>query len=596
MIDTSPWKECAMSDVERDYLDAYLANLKEKTDPDLPDDEFLARFCIAQILKPKDLDIDQLASGYTDGPLDGGADAIYFFVAGKLIADDMATSEFLEYEGLTMSLHLIQATRIAHFQKDHLRRFEDLSKDLLDLRNDLDEKAQLYNADVRAAIRKFRSWWQDLKMKLPSLSIHFHIASKGDDVHPDVAMRADGLKNCVKDLYHCECDVHFYNAKMLLELAKKSRRHPVELKFIKQLASDQWGNAFVCLVRLKDYITLITTPTGELRDYILEPNVRGYLGVKGVNAEILTTLLAGSKVQEFWWLNNGVTITSSQITPGISSLVLKDARVVNGLQTSREIYHYSQQKPKAAKSDQRHILVKVIEADSKAARNITQTTNNQTKIDPIYLRTTTDDIHDGIEAALPTFGFYYERVKNQYYDDDKVPRSKIVTLDYLTRALVAVLMQKPEQARGSPGQFVQRHYKKIFSHASKPEVFGRTVQLMKLVDDFVVSRVEAKTDRANLKYYIALDAICTVTKRSNIHRSTIANLKMDRFTSEILEGSLRRVQHIYDQIRAKGIVPDLVAKGGEFVSELKKELEEKFPQKNSKGQERTLWSAMEQGQ
>jgi hypothetical protein len=307
-------------------------------------------------------------------------------------------------------------------------------------------------------------------MKLPSLSIHFHIASKGDGVHPDVATRAEGLKRTVKGLYHCDCDVHFYNAKMLLEMAKQSRREPVEMKFIKQLASDHWGNAFVCLVTIKDYITLITTKTGDLRDYVLEPNVRAYLGSKGVNSEIRNTLLAGSKTDEFWWLNNGVTITSSQIKPGISSLVLKDARVVNGLQTSREIYHYFQQKPKAAMSDERHVLVKVIEADKKSARNITKTTNNQTKIDPIYLRTTTDDIHDAIEAALPTFGFYYERVKNQYYDDDNVPRSQIVTLDYLTRALVAIIMQKPEQARGSPGQFVQRHYKPLLSKLAGIEV------------------------------------------------------------------------------------------------------------------------------
>jgi hypothetical protein len=595
MIDTSKWKEYRMSGPEREYLDAYLANLKKNTDPDLGDDVFFARFCIAQILKPRDLDVNQLADGYTDGRLDGGADAIYFFVAGKLVTEDMTPSEVVEYEGLTMSLHLIQATRSPHFPTDQLRKLEDFSKDLLDSRNDIDEKAQLYNADVRAAIRRFHIWWQDLKMKLPSLSIHFHIASKGDGVHPDVATRAEGLKRTVKGLYHCDCDVHFYNAKMLLEMAKQSRREPVEMKFIKQLASDHWGNAFVCLVTIKDYITLITTKTGDLRDYVLEPNVRAYLGSKGVNSEIRNTLLAGSKTDEFWWLNNGVTITSSQIKPGISSLVLKDARVVNGLQTSREIYHYFQQKPKAAMSDERHVLVKVIEADKKSARNITKTTNNQTKIDPIYLRTTTDDIHDAIEAALPTFGFYYERVKNQYYDDDNVPRSQIVTLDYLTRALVAIIMQKPEQARGSPGQFVQRHYKQIFSHTCKPEVFGHTIQLMKKVDDFVVARVEAKTDRANLKYYLALDAICSVAKRSTIQRGTIAKLKADKLTQEVLEGSLSRVQRIYEHIRARGVVPDLVAKGGEFVFELKRQLDERFPPKHKKT-ENLLWSAMEQEQ
>ena len=332
-----------MSGPEREYLDRYLSSLKDKTDPSLPDDIFFARFCIAQILKPKDLDIDQLSAGYTEGPLDGGVDAIYFFVAGRMVTDDWDCSEVADYEELAMGLHLIQATRSPHFTNEHIRKFEDFSKDLLDTRNDVDAKAQQYNEEARASIRRFRSWWQTLSMKLPSLSIHFHIASKADTVHPDVATRAEALKQMVRGFFTCEANVHFYNAKMLLEMAKKSRRDPVELKFTKSLGSDQWGNAFVCLVRMCDYIKLITTSTGELRDYILEPNVRGYLGHKGVNAEIRNTLSAGSsKKEEFWWLNNGVTITASKITPQISSLVLKDARVVNGLQTSREIYHYSQ--------------------------------------------------------------------------------------------------------------------------------------------------------------------------------------------------------------------------------------------------------------
>jgi hypothetical protein len=592
MIVTSDWEDFRMSGPERDYLDAYLEDLKKKTDPERAEDEFFTRFCIAQILKPKDLDIDQLENGYTDGPLDGGADAVYFFVAGKLVTDDIQSSEFAEYEGLTMNLHVIQATRSPHFNKEQIRKLEDLSKDLLDLRNDLEEKRNIYNDEVRNSIGRFRNWWQDIKMKLPSLSIIFHIASKGDDVHQDVSSRAEALKKVVTQLYACDCQVYFYNAKTLLELAKKSRRDPVELRFINKLESDHWGNAYVCLVRVRDYIKLITTATGDLRDYVLEPNVRGYLGTKGVNSEIRNTLLIRSASEEFWWLNNGVTITASQVTPGISSLVLKDARVVNGLQTSREIYHYSQQKAKAAMADERHILVKVIEADKKTARNITKTTNNQTRVDPIYLRTTIDDIHDKIEAALPKFGYYYERVKNQYYDDEKVERSKIVTLDYLTRALIAVLMQHPEQARGSPGQFVQRHYKKIFSQSSKPEVFGHTVQIMKIVDEFVASRVDAKTDRANLRYYLAFDAVCTVAKKSTLQRSTLINFKVEKVTPEILEMSLMRVKRIYEAIRAKGIVPDLVSKGADFITTLRRELDGKYPPKYRKS-DLPLLNAME---
>ncbi len=572
MIDTSAWREYNMSQVEREFLDHYLAVQKEKTAPNLPDDEFFAQFCIAQILKPKDLDVDELAEGYVGGNNDGGIDGIYFFVAGKLVADDAEPAEFQDYEGLTMSLLIIQATRSPHFTAEQIRKFEDTSKDLLDTRKNVDAKPTAYNADVRKAVRRFREWWQALKMKLPTLTIEFHVASKGDEVHQNVTDRSEELKGVIKGLYSCECDVCFHNAKQLLEMAKRSRRDPVELKFVKQLASDHWGNAYVCLVRVGDYIQLLKTSGGQQRDYILEPNVRGYLGSKGVNAAIYGTLTAGSEKEEFWWLNNGVTITSSKVTPGISSLILKDARIVNGLQTSREIFNYSQQRPKALAGDERHILVKIIEADRNVARHITQTTNSQSRINPIYLRTTSDDVHDKIEAAMPKFDLHYERVKNQYYDDENVPRAKIITLGYLTRALIAVLLQEPGQARGSPGKFTDRHYNKIFNHKSKPEVFGHAAQLMRRVEAFVAANVQARNDQTNLKYYVAMDAACSLAKRDRIQRNMIAQMKIDKLTDELLGKSLDRVSAIYEQLKKEGVEADLAAKGGQLTERLKRKL------------------------
>jgi len=568
-----------MSQVERDYLDSYLADRKSKTDPNSKDDVFFVRFCISQILKPKDLDVDEQAAGYTGGDHDGGIDAIYFLVAGKLINEDSDPDEFKDYEGSVMSLHIIQATRSPHFTEEQIRKFEDTCKDLLDLTKDVDAKPDKYNLDVRNAFRLFREWWKALKMKLPTLSIIFHVATKGDEVHKNVEDRAAGLKSAITSLYTCQCEVIYYNSKQLLEMAKKSRRDPVELKFVTQLASDHWGKAFVCLVKLTDYINLLTTASGERREYILEPNVRAYLGSKGVNADIHGTLNSKSKTDEFWWLNNGVTITASKITPDIRSLVLTDARIVNGLQTSREIYNYFQQH-KAAKTDERHILVKVLEADTKAARRITHTTNNQTKIDPIYLRTTIDEIHDRIEMALPSFGLNYERVKNQYGDNDNISKDSIITLGYLNRALIAIFLQEPQQARGGPKKYVERYYKKIYSEGSKPEFFGHTLQLMKKVDEFVEANVPIRNDQTNLKYYVALDVTCSVARKSHMQRAVIANMKMDRVTDELLHKSLSRVQKIYgDLIKELDEEPDVVAKGSELTQRLKEKLRKAYPPK-----------------
>lgn len=569
-----------MTNPERDYLDAYLEHLKKNTDPDLPDDEFFAKFCIAQILKPHDIDIDEIQGGYTDGPSDGGVDGLYSFIQGKLITDEEDAAHYSEFQGLKLSLHIIQATRSGGFSKEHIRKLEDFSKDLLNEGNDVNAKPNAYGADIRGIVERFRTWYSSLKMSFPSLSITFHIASKGEAVHPDVLARAEQLKTIVKGFYFCDCDVKFYTAKSLFELTKKSRRDPVELKLKEKLESDHWGSAYVCLVTMPDYINFISTPNGDLREYVLEPNVRGYLGSKGVNSDIRKTLIDGSEGQEFWWLNNGITITASKITPRAKSLILENARVVNGLQTSREIYYYSQHKATAARFDERHILAKVIEADTPIARNITSTTNNQTKVDSMYLWTTNDDIHDMIESAFPKFGFHYERVKNQYYDNDKMERSRIVTLDYLTRALIAILMQRPEQARGSPTQFVKKNYSKVFSRTSKPEVFGNVVRVMKIVDAFVSARVESKTERANIRYHLAFDAVCSSLRKSAIQRGMIVSLKPDETIQRVLDESLERVRRVYSEtIVKKNLVPDVVAKGPDFVGALKRELEARFPQK-----------------
>src|SRR5207247_3679565 len=186
MIPTSAWRNYQMSNVERDYLDSYLADRKSKTDPNSKDDVFFVHFCISQILKSKDLDIDELQSGYTGGDHDGGVDGIYFFVAGKFITEDSDPSEFQDYEESVMALHLFQATRTPHFTEEQIRKFEDTSKDLLDLTKDVDAKSTKYNLDIRNSFRRFREWWKALKMNLPNLSIIFHIASKGDAVHPNV--------------------------------------------------------------------------------------------------------------------------------------------------------------------------------------------------------------------------------------------------------------------------------------------------------------------------------------------------------------------------------------------------------------------------
>lgn len=581
MISASAWSDYRMSDVERDYLDRYLTTQKQKIDPNSMDADFFARFCIRQILKVRDIGPDEQDDGYTSGDHDGGVDGAYIFISGKFVADDSDPAGLEEYERLTLEFHLIQTTQSPHFTTEQIRKFEDTTKDLLDITKDVDAKPEAYNPSVRGLMRRFRHWWQALNTRLPNTSITFHIASKGDAVHNNVIARANELKGVVNKLYPCDCDVKFYNAKTLLEMAKTPRRTPVTLKFTPpSVASPHLGNAYAVLVLLRDYIDFLVAPNGERRDFILQPNVRGFLGEKGINSKIYETLTRKSPhLEEFWWLNNGVTLTASKVTPGINSLTLIDARLVNGLQTSRMVYQYYKDKASDLRTDGRHILVKVIEAAPKIARHIVTTTNSQTRILPIYLRTATDEIHDKIEAALPDFGFNYERVKNQYYDDDTMRRDQIITLPYLNRAIIAICMGDPGAARGGPDKFAEKHYDKMFKPSSRPEFFGHIAQIMKRVDAFLAAKVLLKNDRTNLCYYVAYDVTCSALKKCSLQRGLITNLKVEKITDKLLGSSFKRVDRIYRGLIGKDIEPDVVGKGRDFTNQLKAKIERAYPVK-----------------
>jgi AIPR protein len=576
------WKGYNMSDVERQWLDDYLVSQKVKTDPDLPDDQFFEKFCAAQILKQRDLDIDELNAGITRGKHDGGADSVYFFCAAKLVNDGMRPEQFLEYEEqFSMHLILIQATRTPSFGVDIVRNFEDSSNDLLDLRKDVDAEPQRYNAEIRAALRRFRHWWQTLRTKLPTLRITFYCASRGDDEHQNVRTRADQLEQRVQRLYPCECKVIFVTAKMLLEMAKRSRREPLHLKFVKHLSSDHLGNAWVCLVPIPDYITFLSDESGESREYILEPNVRGYLGQRNeVNSKISETLIQPDKSEEFWWLNNGVTILAQDVDFGISDMMLTNPKIVNGLQTSREIYNYSRKNASKIKREGRHILVRVIEVTNKQiARHITKTTNSQSKIDPIYLMST-DDIHENIEMAFPKFDLVYERVKNQYFDDpDGVLRKKIITLPYLMRALIAIYLQQPNQARARPGQFAEKEYNKIFRDNTKPAFYANAALLMKKVEEFVGAHLFDKNDQNNLKFYVAMYATCAAVKSGHVQRSQIAAMNIAKVTDALLQKCLSCIQPLYDGLITDEVEADQVAKGSQLVELVKKQAMCDFPPK-----------------
>jgi hypothetical protein len=82
--------------------------------------------------------------------------------------------------------------------------------------------------------------------------------------------------------------------------------------------------------------------------------VRDYQGNTEVNEQIRNTL-SGKSSEDFWWLNNGISVLCSRATVSAKTLTIENAEIVNGLQTSREIYDVFSSRPEL--NDGRSVLV-----------------------------------------------------------------------------------------------------------------------------------------------------------------------------------------------------------------------------------------------
>src|SRR5206468_2901500 len=171
------------------------------------------------------------------------------------------------------------------------------------------------------------------------------------------------------------------------------------LKWQSQSLSTPEGQ--IGLVRLADYYQFITESNGQLAERPFDSNVRGYWKSTSVNKRIASTLKAANP-PEFWLLNNGITILTEQVgAAGHLEAEVTDPQIVNGLQTSREIYNHFSVTP-------------------------TNGSDNQNEMPEEALRAT-DPIHRQIETLFHRYNLYYDR-RQGYYRDQGKPVAQIVSV------------------------------------------------------------------------------------------------------------------------------------------------------------------------
>jgi hypothetical protein len=469
----------------------------------LSDSKAFERYVIEQVLKDFDLSNDSIESGDLGAEDDGGVDAFYLFMNNTLIT--LETPPVIPAGPI--ELHLIQAKYESGFSETAVQKLESFAKDLLSYDKSVDEIKYL-NSKARDSIRNFREKYNDEVMGNPhTLSVIFHYACKAaaePNNKDKVSLRAQNLTKYVKSVLS-SADVKFipWTAKRLLDVARTVPETDVVVPVAESFSTGDGST--VCLIKLKDYADkLLTNADGGLQTRFLEPNVRDHNGKANVvNKQIRATLEEMSSVtqEDFWWLNNGITILADECPVNGHKITIRNPEVVNGLQTSHEIFEWHNAHKK--ESDSRNVLVRVVvPMDEKSRSKIIKATNSQTPVSMLSLMST-DQIQEDIEDRLRLYGLFYDRKKGEYRRLKKTI-TKIVGMGTLAQAVIAIALQKPDESRGRPESFVKKNPDKVFDTSVDRDLYAACILLDRQVIDYLHTVGMESDEVRDLRYYVSM--------------------------------------------------------------------------------------------
>ena len=525
--------------------------------------DFFEYFSAEQTLKEFDLSYDEIDSGLVGDGGDGGVDALYVLVNGQLVKEEWDFSDIKR--NIAVELVVIQAKTHNGFQESPIERFITVSDDLLNLDSDPSDLSDTYNEQIVELMTRFHTVFKQLVTKAPTLKMTFVYACKRDEPGQTVNHKVTLLKKTVMGKFSsCVFEFKALGAAHLVDLYHRNPPQNYSLPLAENPIAVSEKSGFVSLANLHAFYQFITDDQGEFRNHMFEANVRDYQGATEVNAEIQDTL-ATPLSEDFWWLNNGVSIVASQaVMSGGKTLTIEDPQIVNGLQTSREIFKYFQNTENP--DFQRNILIRVMVPDDEESRDrIIKATNSQTSVQRASLRAT-DKIQRDIEDYLKSRGLFYNRRKNFYKNSGK-PRDVIIDIPYLAQAVMAILLRRPDTARGRPSSLLKTDddYDKVFNPKYPVHMYYVCAQAMRKIERAMKSNAlnVPRKHRSNLRFYVGMHAVAGTAKQGP-QASDIAKFDPDSLDDATVLESLNIVQTLYDTLGAT----DQIAKGTRLLEDI----------------------------
>ncbi|WP_075731570.1 AIPR family protein [Streptomyces acidiscabies] len=558
-------------------LDRILEDQHRKQAPEKSRDDFFTFFSADKALQDWDLDNDEIMDGIVDGSHDCGIDGIWTFVDERYITAD--THKYLPSRASKIELVILQAKNSSGYQETVIEKLHFHLPTLLDMGRDEDELAAHTNAKLLDRTSRFLHVLEELASSFPQVHVKVIYANKSAETpHPNVKSKGDRLRRELESITSdAKADLEYLNAADLRERTARGAKAVAQLVFTETPMSTSLGEGYVCLARLDEYYQFITSDNEALRLELFESNVRDYAGSTDVNNAIGETLKSGTG-EDFWWFNNGVTVVADAAQIVGKRIVVKEPQIVNGLQTSHEIYSYVQS---GGQHRDRSLLVKIVVApESGTARDrIIRATNSQTQLPAGALRAT-EPIQKDIEESLNQAGGYYYERRASYYRNQGFPLDRVVSMARLAREFTAFVLREPHTAlRHSDGLLLDnQNYKQIFSSRHDLDIYRLCLDVHFRVRAFLASQAEDRPllgdSVENWLYPLTAMSAYTLTRLRQPTVRDLLNIDLDHLTDDLMTrmaGTLEsNFRSALRHSKAGGV--DRIARTPEFTGKLRQDV------------------------
>lgn len=387
-----------------------------------------------------DLTDEETLDGIVDGGQDFGVDALYFdspedgelhitLIQGKYRSDLRGGSAFPE-NAVTKMIDAVGALFDPEIPVNLNRR---LNQRVEDIRSFVKDGA-IPRVTAVAANNGIR-WTEDAQQRIDNAAKDF-----GDQV-----------------------EWRYIGPNDLLSLLQARKPLSAELQFTGHATVETFDFRRVLVGRMS--VAELARLTDEYNNRLFERNIRRYLGLGGnrVNEAVAATLRDPDQRSNFYFYNNGITITCSQFRHNALQgenwrVQVNDLQIVNGGQTARTVQQIS--KEIGLEIEEAEVLVRIYELeqnDTDLVEAITFATNSQNPVDLRDLKAN-DPRQKALGTSISKLGYVY-RAKRE----DRSISSDEFTSAVVAEAVLAVWRHRPHQARFGSREHFGALYDTIFT-------------------------------------------------------------------------------------------------------------------------------------